>query len=69
MSIENNILEVILSDFPDSKKEISILFDESSNFIEICEDYVLCKNSIENMEAKADKKIEKDITTLKITLS
>ena len=66
---ENKILEIILSDFPNCKKEIEILFDESSNFIEICEDYILCKNSIEDMEAQNNKNLEKEIYDLRLLLS
>jgi uncharacterized protein YdcH (DUF465 family) len=51
MASENKILETILEEFPHLNERITELFDVSSSFIEICEDYVLCLNYIKKAES------------------
>jgi hypothetical protein len=45
-------LRVVISEFPQYHKSITELFYESTNFIEICEDYVLCLESLINLKAE-----------------
>lgn len=68
MTKEDEMLEYILTDFPDKRKEITTLLDQSSNFIEICEDYALCKKSITCFELKKDVALIHQIRNLKLAL-
>jgi hypothetical protein len=68
MPEENNILDMIISEFPNRKKEITILFDESSIFIEICQDYVLCLESIHRLKLKKEPFMKKEISELEWAL-
>jgi len=61
----DNTLHTITSEFPKHKHNITRLFYESAFFIEICEDYVLCLESIRNLEAKKGIAKEKEISELK----
>lgn len=69
MSDENKILNLVVSDFPSLKREITSIFCESSSFIEICEDYALCKNSIEQFKLKHNPKFEKELRVLESVLT
>ena len=66
---EDEILEIILSEFPLLNNEIAELYHESSSFLEICEDYALCLNSIKNFETSKDRPMEKELAELKSALS
>ena len=65
MSGADNVLETIVWEFPEYKKKITELYNESSNFIEICEDYVLCQESIKKLEIMNPTSKEKEIIELK----
>ena len=58
MTVENNILHTVVEKFPDHAQEIKSLFTESDVFREICEDYVLCFNSIRKIESTSIKRDE-----------
>ena len=60
-----DILEKIITEFPQKKKEISLIYARSSDFIEICEDYVFCQESIKNLKAKKKPSNEKELAELK----
>jgi hypothetical protein len=47
----DNILETITSAFPQHRNDIIALYSESQSFIEICEDYVLCLETIQKLES------------------
>ena len=64
-----NTLHIITSEFPQYKNNITRLFYESTNFIEICEDYVICLESLRNLEAKKGIAYEKDITEFKLVIA
>ena len=61
----DDTLHTITSEFPKHKHNITRLYHESTLFIEICEDYVLCLESIRNLEAKKGITKEKEIAELK----
>lgn len=62
------ILELMDEEFPEERIKIAELFNESSNFVEICEDYVLCLESIHRLEVKKDPQLKKEISELKWAL-
>jgi uncharacterized protein YdcH (DUF465 family) len=68
MDREKEILEIIVSEFPHLHEEISILYDESSSFIEICEDYVLCLNAIKKAKNMGETVPDEDLIQLRMVL-
>ena len=68
MTSEDKILDVIISEFPHRNREISELFEASSSFIEICEDYVLCMDSIKHAESLDSEVREQELIELRIAL-
>jgi uncharacterized protein YdcH (DUF465 family) len=67
----DNILETITSAFPQHRNTIIALYNESQSFLEVCEDYVLCLESIQKLET--DNKLNKgqkinDLKSAKIDL-
>ena len=69
MVSRDEVLKIILLEFPRLRKEIAELYIESSSFLEICEDYVLCLNSIKNFESGNSKAREKELDELNLVLS
>lgn len=65
----DEILNLIVAEFPQQRKKITELFNESSNFIEICEDYVICLDSLKKLENNKDQKRERELSELKWALS
>lgn len=65
----DEILNLIVAEFPQQRKKITELFNESSNFIEICEDYVICLDSLKKLENSKDQKKERELSELKWALS
>lgn len=65
----DEVLMIILQEFPRLKQEIAELYYVSSSFLEICEDYVLCLNSIRNFESGNKNSREKELIELKLVLS
>ena len=55
---KNAVLSVVIEEFPDLSVQITKQFNECENFQEICEDYVLCLNSIRKIESADQKKNE-----------
>ena len=67
----SNILDTIVLEFPENKKEITLLYNKSIDFIEVCEDYVVCMNSIhvlKKMEKLANEKMMNDLEEVSIEL-
>lgn len=62
------ILETVVTEFPKHRKEILELYNESTIFIEVCEDYVLCLDSIARQKSKKNKLPQKEINDLKWAL-
>ena len=49
MQTDLEILKTILDNFPEGANVIDKFCNRDENFREICEDYVLCKNSIKKI--------------------
>jgi uncharacterized protein YdcH (DUF465 family) len=69
MKNETDILNLVVSEFPQKKKEITALYFQSTGFLEICEDYVMCKNSIKKFEANDNSANDKNLNDLKLAFS
>jgi uncharacterized protein YdcH (DUF465 family) len=69
MKNEIHILNLVVTEFPQKKKEITALYFQSTSFLEICEDYVMCKNSIKKIEANGKSANDKNLNDLKIAFS
>jgi uncharacterized protein YdcH (DUF465 family) len=69
MKNEIYILNLVVSEFPQKKKEITALYSQSTSFLEICEDYVMCKNSIKKIEANDKSANDKNLNDLKLAFS
>jgi hypothetical protein len=65
MTGTDNILDKIIIEFPDLKIRITALYIESNNFIEVCEDYVICLESIKKLESMNKLEKQKEIIDLK----
>lgn len=65
----DNTLHTITMEFPKHKHNITRLFYESSIFLELCEDYVCCLDTIKKMESMNDPKEEKEINDLKYAMT
>jgi hypothetical protein len=61
----DNILETITSAFPQHKSNIIALYNESQSFIEVCEDYVLCLESIQKLESGNSVNKDQEINDLR----
>jgi hypothetical protein len=71
MTKSDNLLDRIVLEFPDNKKEITLLYNKSINFIEVCEDYIDCMNSIhelKKMEKLTNEKMMNDLEAVSIEL-
>jgi len=66
---DDYILGKVISNFPHYRNAIIDLYYESSNFLEVCEDYVLCVESIKKLESMDKLKNGKDINGLKFTMA
>jgi len=62
----DNILKIIVVEFPKYRDRITTLYHESSNFLETCEDYVLCLEAIKKFELINDQKNERELIDLKL---
>ena len=69
MTREKKVLISIIQEFPLLSGEITELFTESTSFIETCEDYMLCLNSIKKMAALEDPVHQQEIEKLKLMQS
>ena len=65
----DNTLNLILLEFPDLEGKIIELYHESSNFIEICEDYALCLNSIYGLRSMKEVAYADELSSLQVALS
>ena len=68
MGLEKEILEIMVSEFPHLHEEISRLYDESNSFIEICEDYALCLNTIKKAKNMGETIPDEDLIELRMVL-
>lgn len=66
--MEKEVLEIIVTEFPQLNDQISELFYESTSFIELCEDYALCLNSIKKLESVKRTVEEKELIDLRMVL-
>jgi len=67
----NKLLERIVLEFPENKREITTLLSKNINFIEVCEDYIVCMNSIHELKEMgniADAKRINELEALSIEL-
>ena len=58
-------------EFPENKREITTLLSKNINFIEVCEDYIVCMNSIHELKEMgniADAKRINELEALSIEL-
>jgi len=69
MTTTEKILETIIAEFPMYRREITVSFYKSENFIEICEDYVLCLEAIKELESMNNLKRDKEINDLKLVMT
>lgn len=65
MIAADNILDIIVLEFPKYKRNITMLYNECSNFIEVCEDYALCLEALKKLEAINNPVNKKEINDLK----
>lgn len=68
MGHNDEILDSLTSEFPMEIEKITGLFYESTNFTEICEDYVLCIEYIKKLEAMNDSSKDPIISDLKLIM-
>lgn len=71
MTNSDKLLGRIVLEFPENKREITNLFNKSIDFIKVCEDYMVCKNSIhvlKKMEKLANEKMMNDLEEVSIEL-
>ncbi len=68
MDSDEETLKAIVKEFPHQKDKISELFDVSSTFMELCEDYVLCLITIKKAESLKEKFKEEDLIELRTVL-
>ncbi|MEE4258756.1 MAG: hypothetical protein V2I62_03285 [Bacteroidales bacterium] len=71
MTKSDNLLDRIVLEFPENKKEITLLYNKSIDFIEVCEDYIDCMNSIhelKKMEKLTNEKMMNDLEAVSIEL-
>ena len=64
----NEVLGRILSEFPQQNENIFKLYEESSSFIEICEDYILCLDAIRQLENLKDMVRVDELAELRLAL-
>jgi len=67
----DKLLERIVLEFPENKREITTLLSKNINFIEVCEDYIVCMNSIHELKEMgniADAKRINELEALSIEL-
>lgn len=69
MQAEDNILVTITAEFPQYKRQIIALFNKSISFIEVCEDYAICMESITKLDAMNNLNKVKEINDLKFLLT
>ena len=53
MTKSDKLLDRIVLEFPENKTEITLLYNKSIDFIEVCEDYLVCMNSINELKKMA----------------
>ena len=64
MTDSDKLLDRIVLEFPENKREITILFNKNIDFIEVCEDYIVCMNSIHKLKKMGNIADEKRINEL-----
>ena len=65
MTNADNLLDRIVLEFPENKREITTLYNKSLDFIEICEDYMVYMNSIQDLKKMEKLTNEKKMDDLK----
>jgi len=62
-------VDFIISEFPEFELEITELYHESCSFIEICEDYQLCLDSIHRVKTIKESGYQNNLIALKEVLN
>lgn len=65
MADDEEILNIVIQEFPELKDEITELFTESISFQELCEDYVYCLKTIESTDSSGNPGREKELDELR----
>lgn len=68
MKNEVQILELVIAHFDKRAEEIIVLFERSTDFMEVCQDYIFCKKAIEQLEIEKGTKKAKELESLKSEL-
>lgn len=68
MTITENTLKTIIAEFPMHEREITLNYYKSKNFIETCEDYVLCLEALQRFGSSKDLKNEREINDLRLVM-
>ena len=71
MTNSDKLLDRIVLEFPENKREITTLFNKNIDFIEVCEDYIVCINSIHELKKMgklANEKMMNDLEAVSIEL-
>jgi hypothetical protein len=69
MAPTQNTLRTIVAEFPIHEREITLNYYKSKNFIETCEDYVLCLEALKRLGSSKDSKNEKEINDLRLVMT
>ena len=64
MTNSDKLLGRIVLEFPENKSEITTLFNKNIDFIEVCEDYTVCMDSIHELKKMGNIADEKRINEL-----
>jgi hypothetical protein len=69
MTTTEDTLRTIIAEFPMYETEITLNYYQSNNFIETCEDYVLCHEALKRFGNSKDLKNEKEINDLRLVMT
>ena len=64
MTNSDKLLDRIVLEFPENKREITTLFNKNIDFIEVCEDYIVCMDSIHELKKMGNIADEKRVNEL-----
>ena len=62
------VLQTVMNHFPDKKIVINQLFPANENFRDLCEDFVLCLNTIEKLKSHDVDENRKNLEVFEHTL-
>ena len=64
MTNSDKLLDRIVLEFPENKREIITLLNKNIDFIEVCEDYFVCMDSIHELKKMGNIADEKRVNEL-----